>query len=356
MLLGGAERDPYPAATGSGRRGGAAGHAVRRPAEARRVYGRVRGARPSRVGAVHDARRCAARALRASARNPLGADRRALRRRRSHQLPEVRARDDLVLPATREGAGVPRDDAHRVRDPRPPGRRRQSGVRGGIGAGDYRDLSAGRRADLAAGRPCRRADHGDRIRHDHVGGRRVARRHVHRNGDVVGLDVRPLSRPAVVRQRCVGRHHHGPAATALLILTAVVSPYLISCAIATGDPFYAINYHTVYYRFAEGMPIGAAMTAGDYLRLKFAGHPIGTLDTAFTGEFIRPFITKWRGIDPWSPYVAELLRWLSLTGLLALPFSSKGRLLTVILLGSLIPYAFTWNVGAGGEWRFTMHA
>jgi len=161
---------------------------------------------------------------------------------------------------------------------------------------------------------------------------------------------------AVARGKESRREGVGHAATALLILTAVVSPYLISCAIATGDPFYAINYHTVYYRFAEGMPIGAAMTAGDYLRLKFAGHPIGTLDTAFTGEFIRPFITKWRGIDPWSPYVAELLRWLSLTGLLALPFSSKGRLLTVILLGSLIPYAFTWNVGAGGEWRFTMHA
>src|SRR6185312_15190609 len=46
----------------------------------------------------------------------------------------------------------------------------------------------------------------------------------------------------------------------------------------------------------------------------------------------------------------------ALAGLLALPFSRDGRLLLVILLGSLLPYAFTWNVGDGGAWRFTMHA
>jgi hypothetical protein len=61
-------------------------------------------------------------------------------------------------------------------------------------------------------------------------------------------------------------------------------------------------------------------------------------------------------LDPWSPRIAFVLRPLALAGLLALPFSREGRLLLVILLGSLLPYAFTWNVGDGGEWRFTMHA
>jgi len=37
------------------------------------------------------------------------------------------------------------------------------------------------------------------------------------------------------------------------------------------------------------------------------------------------------------------------------PFSADGRMLLVILFGSLLPYAFTWNVIGGGEWRFTMH-
>src|SRR6185437_804054 len=60
--------------------------------------------------------------------------------------------------------------------------------------------------------------------------------------------------------------------------------------------------------------------------------------------------------DPWSPRIAPALRTLALAGLLTLPFSREGRLLLLILLGSLLPYAFTWNVGDGGEWRFTMHA
>jgi hypothetical protein len=53
------------------------------------------------------------------------------------------------------------------------------------------------------------------------------------------------------------------AAVAGVILTAIVAPFLISCAIATGDPFFAINYHTGYYRFAEGLPIAQPMSAAD---------------------------------------------------------------------------------------------
>jgi hypothetical protein len=37
-------------------------------------------------------------------------------------------------------------------------------------------------------------------------------------------------------------------------------------------------------------------------------------------------------------------------------WSAHGRLLLVILFGSLAPYALTWAVGGGGEWRFTEHA
>src|SRR5918994_2860255 len=65
---------------------------------------------------------------------------------------------------------------------------------------------------------------------------------------------------------------------ALLILTALVAPFLRSCYIATGDPFFAINYHTSYYRHAEGIPIDQPMSASEYIRMKFARHPIGSLD------------------------------------------------------------------------------
>ena len=34
----------------------------------------------------------------------------------------------------------------------------------------------------------------------------------------------------------------------------------------------------------------------------------------------------------------------------------RDELLLVALFGSLLPYIFTWNVGGGGAWRFTMHA
>jgi hypothetical protein len=146
------------------------------------------------------------------------------------------------------------------------------------------------------------------------------------------------------------------AGVAIALAAAIVAPFLISCAIGTGDPLFAIDYHTVYYRAAEGMPVAHPMGVGEYLHAKLAAHPVGTLDTAATGEFVRPFVTKWTGLDRWSPRIAVVLRTLALAGLLALPFSREGRLLLVILLGALLPYAFTWNVGDGGEWRFTMHA
>jgi hypothetical protein len=37
-------------------------------------------------------------------------------------------------------------------------------------------------------------------------------------------------------------------------------------------------------------------------------------------------------------------------------FSGTGRFMLLMLFTSLIPYAVTWSVGGGGEWRFTQHA
>ena len=146
------------------------------------------------------------------------------------------------------------------------------------------------------------------------------------------------------------------AATALLMASLVVAPYLISCAIATGDPLIAINYHTRYYRFSEGLPSDAPMSVAEYLRVKLASRPLATIDTAFNGLFVQPFDTKWHGFEHWAPGMGAVLKWLALAGLMVTPFFAAGRLLLVILLASLVPYMFTWNVAGGGEWRFTMHA
>ena len=145
------------------------------------------------------------------------------------------------------------------------------------------------------------------------------------------------------------------SAVALLIAAALVAPYLISCAIATGDPLFALNYHTVYYRYAEGLSISEPMSAAAYLRTKFALHPVGTFDTGFIGLFVQPFVTKWNGLDQWVTGLNALAKWTGLVGLALLPFTRTGALLLLIMVTSTLPYAFTWNVGAGSEWRFTMH-
>ena len=146
------------------------------------------------------------------------------------------------------------------------------------------------------------------------------------------------------------------AALAAGMCALVLGPYLINCAVATGDPFYAINYHTNFYRHAEGRPSEEAMSASAYVASKFASHPVGTIDTAFEGLFLQPFIEKWRGFNPWLEGLGSALWSLSMIGLLASAFFPTGRLMLVLLVTSLVPYMVTWNVPGGSEWRFTMPA
>ena len=143
---------------------------------------------------------------------------------------------------------------------------------------------------------------------------------------------------------------------ALLIATVLVAPYLINCAVATGDPLYALNYHTTYYRFEEGQDISQPMSAAGYLGSKLRSRPVATFEKGFIGLFVWPFATKWNGWDPWLPALRPIVQAAALTGLAVLPFVREGRLLLVILLTSLVPYAFTWDLGSGGSWRFTEHA
>ena len=152
------------------------------------------------------------------------------------------------------------------------------------------------------------------------------------------------------------RRRMNAAAIAAFVLSVLVAPYLISCAIATGDPFYAIDYHTKFYRYGEGLPSEQPMSAAAYVSSKIAGRPIATFDTAVTGLFVHPFVIKWRGLGAWIHGIGGLLSWLAIGGLLAWPFFAEGRMLLVILFGSLLPYVLTWNVPGGAEWRFTMHA
>ena len=147
-----------------------------------------------------------------------------------------------------------------------------------------------------------------------------------------------------------------PLALAAVTVTALVTPYLVNCARQVGDPLIAINYHTSYYRYSEGLPSQEPMRASQYLREKLQRSPMMTIDTAMVGVLVEPFRTKWSGLDYTSRVLRAVLYWSAIAGLLMLPFVAPGRLMLVILLTSLLPYAFTWNLGGGGEWRFTMHA
>jgi cell shape-determining protein MreD len=153
----------------------------------------------------------------------------------------------------------------------------------------------------------------------------------------------PASRPAMF-------------AVAGAIAVALVAPYLINCAISEGDPFLAVNYHARYYRSMQGLPPDPSVGAVEYITSRLAARPIGTIDTAFVGLFVFPFANKWDGYWLWSSWLGSALSIAAVAGSILALWSADGRLLLIILLTSLAPYALTWSVGGGGEWRFTEHA
>lgn len=168
---------------------------------------------------------------------------------------------------------------------------------------------------------------------------------------VPGLVWIVLESPAAAR-RAMLRH----AALAALICGVLVAPFLFNCWRATGDPFFAINYHTVYYRAAEGQATKEPMSALQYVTSKFVARPFQTVDTASVGIVRRPFVRNWTGFDHWISGAGRVLQVCAAAGLVLALWTRDGRLLLILLFTSLIPYALTWPLGGGGEWRFTQHA
>lgn len=150
-----------------------------------------------------------------------------------------------------------------------------------------------------------------------------------------------------------GRRAREALATALGIAAAVVTPYLISCWIAFGDPFYAIDAHTVFYRAGAGLPHTEPMNV-----VRFLGYgrgPYELLDTTLEGLTSYPFLNKWSDFDDWLPGASVGLPGAALAGLITLPFLPRGRPLLIAVLAAMVPYATTWRLPGGAEWRFTLH-
>ena len=145
-------------------------------------------------------------------------------------------------------------------------------------------------------------------------------------------------------------------ALAIVATIVLVSPYLINCWIRFGDPLVAINRNTDFYRARGGERVTGRENVGTYLATMALAHPVATADTAFEGMTTYPFLNKFRRLERWNAWLARALPILAVIGLLQWLSHPEGRWLLLLLGSSLIPYAFTWPIRGGGEWRFTMHA
>jgi hypothetical protein len=142
-------------------------------------------------------------------------------------------------------------------------------------------------------------------------------------------------------------------AGACIVLAALAGPFLWSCWRAYGDPLYAINVHTHFYRREAHLPQRGGMGWTEYLMESF--RPFQILELGLLGLTRYPFANKWEYFGYWAPWLPRVMMALTLIGLLAFLGSRPGRLLVAVLVTSTLPYAFTWEVPGGAEWRFTAH-
>ena len=153
------------------------------------------------------------------------------------------------------------------------------------------------------------------------------------------------------------RRRVGLALAASGLAAVLVAPYMVNCALAYGDPLYAINHHTRFYREREQVAnYREPESAVRYAASEFAAHPVRTADTAIYGLTVFPFRTKFEGWGQSCRLLGPAVYALSAAGLFLFALCPIGRFLLLFLLVSLAPYAFTWRISGGGEWRFTAHA
>lgn len=152
-----------------------------------------------------------------------------------------------------------------------------------------------------------------------------------------------------------GKRRATAALIAFMTMTALTLPYLINCARQFGDPFYAVNYHTAFYQGREDRA-RRDTTAASYVGSKITQQPLRSLRVGAIGLTTYPFLNKWGGFHAWLPGLGIVLAIAAVAGLLSWLRSDIGRLLLVVLMTSLAPYALTWPIRGGAEWRFTLHA
>ena len=144
------------------------------------------------------------------------------------------------------------------------------------------------------------------------------------------------------------------SALALAGMGLLAGPFMISCALGYGDPFYAVNVHAAFYRNRAGLAGSGGLTAVQFLAQSRL--PWEFVETAWVGLTSFPFLNKWSGFGAWFSGLGDAVRFLALAGLPILLLRPAGLVALVVLLSSIAPYAWTWDIPGGSEWRFTLPA
>jgi hypothetical protein len=145
------------------------------------------------------------------------------------------------------------------------------------------------------------------------------------------------------------------AGWALAGAVLLLGPYLLSCAIAYGDPLHAVNYHLRYYRPAIGSGAAPPATAASAYIFSLQD-PWGRADTLFEGLTSYPFLSKWTALELWFGSATVLIGAASALGLVGFVAFPAGRRILMLTGLALVPFAFTWPVPGGSEYRFTLLA
>jgi hypothetical protein len=172
---------------------------------------------------------------------------------------------------------------------------------------------------------------------------------------ITGLSfLAPAFLALALRRGETGRARRRALAVAAGVGALVVAPYLLACWLAFGDPLHAVNHHTRFYRSRSGQAYASDMSWSSWLTRGFAARELAA--TGAAGLTTYPFRNKFRGLDELSPRLRKVLAPAAILGLALFLLSARGRLVLLVLFTSLLPYAFTWKVPGGSEFRFTMHA
>lgn len=135
-----------------------------------------------------------------------------------------------------------------------------------------------------------------------------------------------------------------------LWMLLLAGPFMLACAIGYGDPFHSINVHAAFYSRRAGHE-GVANVSQLFSTLL---SPWEFLETGLAGLTTYPFSNKWFGLGALFPGLDAAAKALALAGLPVLLWRVEGVIAILVFLCSIVPYAWTWNIPGGGEWRFTL--